>query len=232
MSVERDLDRGGRGRPAEGRRRDVPEAEQGLGVGDFGPVADVREVRRVHGQWWEANQGLDVERMRECFAPGYLMWNLNGHPYYGLNEKIALFQYYKGRLVPAEPPRLWDVRVVVVGDMAYVTSEGVLPFEVSGDGSGSATLDAVVPLYDGDGRTVHVRFRETCVLRRDDGEGGRAWKIWHFHCSPLAPEHEPRPGFGDTAAGRRPAGVLTAGGHPAKNERIEVRPLTSNPEKG
>ncbi|WP_165969069.1 nuclear transport factor 2 family protein [Actinomadura sp. KC06] len=160
-------------------------------------------MRRVHGQWWEANQGLDVERMRECFAPGYLMWNLNGHPYYGLNEKIALFQYYKGRLVPTEPPRLWDIRVVVDGDMAYVTSEGALPFEVTGDGSGSATLDAVVPLYDGDGRTVRVRFRETCVLRRDDGEGGRVWKIWHFHCSPLAPEDEPRPGFGDTAAERR-----------------------------
>ena len=38
-----------------------------------GPQDDVREIRRVHRQWWAANRGLDVERMRECFAPEYLM---------------------------------------------------------------------------------------------------------------------------------------------------------------
>ena len=51
------------------------------------PDDDVREIRRVHRQWWAANVGLDVEKMSECFAPDYLMWNLNGHPYYSLAEK-------------------------------------------------------------------------------------------------------------------------------------------------
>ena len=51
---------------------------------------DAREIRRVHRQWWEANVGLDVEKMSECFAPDYLMWNLNGHPYYcGPNDDKA-----------------------------------------------------------------------------------------------------------------------------------------------
>jgi ketosteroid isomerase-like protein len=40
---------------------------------------DIREIRRVQREWGEASQGLDVEKMRECFAPDYLMWNLNSH---------------------------------------------------------------------------------------------------------------------------------------------------------
>jgi ketosteroid isomerase-like protein len=170
---------------------------------------DVAEIRRVHRQWWVANVGLDVERMRECFAPDYLMWNLNSHPYFGLAEKERLFRHYQRHMVPTEPPELWDVRVTVDGDMAYVTSEGVLPLAMTSDeGSGAAVVDAVAPLYERRGDTVRVRFRETVVLRRDDGRGNRAWKIWHFHCSALAPEDEPRPGFGDTAAQRGTRGPV------------------------
>src|SRR5581483_2235726 len=125
---------------------------------------------------------------------GYLMWNLNGHPYYSLEEKVRLFEHYKEHLVPTEPPELWDVRVTVEGDLAFTVR--------SDEGSGSRLLDAVLPLYGRRGDVVPVRFRETSVLRRDDGRGNRVWRIWHFHASPLAPEDEPRPGFGDTAASR------------------------------
>lgn len=170
---------------------------------DEGDAEDVRAVRAVHRQWWESNQGLHVERMRECFAPAYLMWNLNGHPYFGLAEKEELFHYYRDHMVPTEPPELWDIRVTADGDMAYVTSEGILPVTIaSEEGSGSAIMDAAIPNYERRGDVVRFRFRETTVLRRDDGRGRRSWKIWHFHCSPLAPLGEPRPGFGDTAAQR------------------------------
>lgn len=168
---------------------------------------DVRAIRRVHRRWWAANRGLDVETMKTCFAPDYLMFNLNGHPYFSLREKAELFAYYKAHMVPTEPVELWDVRVTVDGDMAYVTSEGVLPVVMQSDaGSGSAVMNAAAPHYERRGELIRFRFRETSVLRRDDGAGGREWRIWHFHCSPLAPEQEPRPGFGDTAAQRGQAG--------------------------
>src|SRR5919199_6605283 len=110
---------------------------------------DEREIRRVHRQWWASNVGLDVERMRECFAPQYLMWNLNGHPYYSLDEKVHLFEYYKQHLVPTEPPELWDVRVTVDGDMAYVTAEGILPVVATSErGSGSALIDSMARRYE------------------------------------------------------------------------------------
>ncbi len=178
----------------------------------LGQDHDVREIRQVHRRWWASNRGLDVQTMRECFAPDYLMWNLNSHPYFSLDEKVHLFEYYKQHLVPTEPPELWDIRVTVDGDMAYLTAEGILPVVASGEGSGSAVMDCAAALYERRGETIRFRFRETSVFRRDDGRGNPQWKIWHFHCSPLAPEHEPRPGFGDTAVDRgteRPIEVMT-----------------------
>jgi ketosteroid isomerase-like protein len=164
---------------------------------------DIREIKRVHRQWWASNRGLDVELMRDCFAPDYLMWNLNSHPYYGLKEKVALFEHYKAHMVPTEPVELWDIRVTVDAGMAYVTAEGILPVELrSSGGSGSAIMDCAARLYERSGAVLRFRFRETTVFRRNDGRGGDAWKIWHFHCSPLAPEREARPGFGDTAEQR------------------------------
>jgi ketosteroid isomerase-like protein len=163
---------------------------------------DVAEIRRLHRQWWSSNVGLDVPTMQECFAPQYLMWNLNSHPYFSLKEKSELFAYYKAHMVPTQPPELWDIRVTADGDMGYLTAEGILPVEVSGSGSGSAIMDCAAPLYEQRGDVIRFRFRETSVYRRDDGHGNPVWKMWHFHASPLAPVDEPRPGFGDTAADR------------------------------
>lgn len=175
-------------------------------------AADVAEIRRVHRQWWESNQGLDVERMQECFAPDYLMFNLNGHPYFSLDEKIRLFRYYQQHMVPEDPVELWDVRVELGGDMAYVTAEGVLPVVIkSEEGSGSSVIDRMASANERRGDVIRFRFRETSVLRRDDGQGNPSWRIWHFHCSPLVPPDEPRPGFGDTAAERGQPGFEVLG---------------------
>ena len=165
----------------------------------------------MHREWWASNNGLDVERMRKCFAPAYLMWNLNGHPYYSLEEKVELFRYYQDHMVPTDPPELWDIQVTVDRDMAYVTAEGILPVTVaSEEGSGSSLIDAMAPRYERRGAEVLFRFRETSVFRRDDGAGNREWRIWHFHCSPLAPEDEPRPCFRDTARERGRKGPVKA----------------------
>ena len=78
----------------------------------------------------------------------------------------------------------------------------------SSEGSGSAVMDGAAPHYERRGDVVRFRFRETVVFRRDDGRGSRTWRIWHFHCSPLAPLDEPRPGFGDTARERGTRGPV------------------------
>ena len=105
---------------------------------DSGPEQDIREIRRVHRQWWAANRGLDVDRMRECFAPDYLMWNLNSHPYFSLEEKEHLFRYYKQHMVPTEPPELWDIRVTVDGSLTGRISKSCALKSATKSASGSS----------------------------------------------------------------------------------------------
>ena len=161
-----------------------------------GPREDVEAIRKIHRQWWSSNHGLVIPKMKECFASQYLMWNLNGHPYYGLDEKVKLWQHYKREIEIPEPVCVWDLRITANGDLGYLTCEGILPVRAIGSGG-----TGVSSLSTG-GTTVPFRFRETSVYRRSGGASGESWKMWHFHCSPLAPEDEPRPGFGDTWIGR------------------------------
>ena len=161
---------------------------------------DEARIERIHRDWWAANEGLDVAGMTAALAPDYLMWNLNGHPYRSREEAAHLFGYYRDHLVPDDPAETWDTRVTVAGDLAYVTSEGMLPFLVASDEGGQASVVAAMgPRYERSGEIIRFLFRETMILRRDR-EAADGWAICHFHCSPLAPRDEPRPGFGDTGA--------------------------------
>lgn len=163
---------------------------------------DRAAVARIHDAWWAANHGLDVEGMTRDLAEDFLMWNLNGHPYYDRDEVTRLVHHYRDHLVPTEAPELWDVRVVVGGDLAYVTAEGVLPVTVtSDDGAGAALIARMADCYETRADVVRFAFRETMVLRRAPAEP-HGWRICHFHCSPLAPDEEPRPAFGDSGATR------------------------------
>lgn len=51
-----------------------------------------QDILTRHKDWWEANAGLDITPMATCFPKGmnYFMFNLNGHPYFELDEKIKL----------------------------------------------------------------------------------------------------------------------------------------------
>ena len=161
---------------------------------------DRKAIYKLHKDWWEANSGLDIPRMAACFPKGaqnYLMFNLNGHPYFGIDEKIELWKWYQGQI---EIPEIGDIRIMrttISGDMGWIASEGVFPLRPIGEaGTGSETwqIDQV--------EVTPFRLRATEIYQRDDGEGNPEWRMWHFHCSPLPAEDEPRPAFDDTPAER------------------------------
>lgn len=161
---------------------------------------DREAIYKLHKDWWEANSGLDIPRMAACFPKGaqnYLMFNLNGHPYFGIDEKIELWKWYQGQI---EIPEIGDIRIMrttISGDLGWIASEGVFPLRPIGEaGTGSETwqIDQV--------DVTPFRLRATEIYQRDDGEGNPAWRMWHFHCSPLPAEDEPRPAFDDTPAER------------------------------
>lgn len=163
-----------------------------------GPAEDVEAIRAAHRDWWAANFTREMCRRKRSFAPDTLMFNLNGHPYFGLDEMVQVWAYYTDN-IDNGVPKLWDYRITVCGDMAYLTCEGIFYSRAKTD-QGWGTTNVAIAQPDAD--FAGIRFRETSVLRRDDGEGNAEWKIWHFHCSPLPPADEERPGFGDTWTSR------------------------------
>jgi hypothetical protein len=155
------------------------------------PENDREEILGLHRAWWEANRDWDIPKMRSVFAgERYLQYNLNGHPYYGLGEKTKLWEALAGTVrVPdiSEPIRL---RLEISGDMAWLACENIVRIQF---GPGISAVG--IP-------KTPFRIRSTEIYQRDDGGGHPVWKMWHFHCSPTATEHEPRVPFGDSYASR------------------------------
>ncbi len=160
---------------------------------------DRKDILQVHKDWWEANNGLDIPRMQSCFPTGmnYLMFNLNGHPYFGIDEKTTLWEWYQKQLDIPEIPDIRIMKLEISGDMAWLGCEGVFPLRPIGErGTGSDTWQI------DQAEVTPFLLRATEVYQRDDGEGNPVWKMWHFHCSPLPPDDEGRPAFDDTTKSR------------------------------
>ncbi|WP_033289840.1 hypothetical protein [Amycolatopsis jejuensis] len=163
------------------------------------PDADVAEIVHLHTEWWGANHGIDIPRMTPNFPVGannYLMFNLQGHPYYGLDEKVALWTKYSAELAVPEEPVTRIVQLVVEGNAAWLAADVLFTVaEIGEEGLGAGSTG-----YHANGAKHRVRSTE-CYLR-DDGTGEPSWRMWHFHCSPAPDADEPRPAFGDTARSR------------------------------
>jgi hypothetical protein len=161
---------------------------------------DRKDILKVHRDWWTANYGTQIPLMQTCFPRGnnYLMFNLNTHPYFGIDEKTKLWQHYLTQLKVPRMPQVMIMRLDINGDMAYIACEGMFPEKQIGpEGRGTVTR----PL-DPKKEIDWMRFRATEVYQRDDGEGHPVWKMWHFHASIMGPETEARPGFKDTPGER------------------------------
>ena len=70
------------------------------GTTNEGIERDRQRILYLHREWWEANNGLDIPRMARVFPEGdhYLMFNLQGHPYYGIAEKKKLWEFYQNEV--------------------------------------------------------------------------------------------------------------------------------------
>ncbi|NDK88170.1 nuclear transport factor 2 family protein [Gordonia desulfuricans] len=143
---------------------------------------DVAAIKAVHLSWLDSNNDLVIEKMYPNFAnPGYLQFNLNGHTYTSVDEKVKLWEGLHSIGFNLEDMKLVEEPVIhVEGNLGYLTT--IWSALVSGTGSTGLMKVDEEP-------TV---FRVTEVYRRDDGKGNPEWKIWHFHASPIAPPETPR----------------------------------------
>lgn len=147
--------------------------------------SDREQLLRLHRDWYYSNFEINIPLMRTVFPKGeqnFLMFNLNDHPYFGVDDLADLWSYY------ARTDR-WGLcedyvmRVDVSGDLGYVVSEGTFPAWQVKDEQGNPLPED--QYYD---RIAH--YRSTEVYKRDDGEGRPEWKMWHFHCSVRPPDDE------------------------------------------
>ena len=160
---------------------------------------DRAEILAVSKKWWDANRNFSIAMMCEAFVGGdkFHGFNLNGHTYYAIDEWVQLWKYLGHVMTPlaqreaGEPamaePR--DVRLVIRGDMAFLTAESIFTVQVL------PSSDSESALLSSPGSVMRIPFRATEVFVREDHEGNPVWKMWHFHCSPHAPEGERRMGF-------------------------------------
>lgn len=156
---------------------------------------DRDQILAVSKMWWDANRTFSIPMMCEAFVGGekFHGFNLNGHTYYAINEWVQLWEYLGHVMGPASgsaamsEPR--DVRLVIRGDMAFLTAESTFTVNVL------PTSDAQSAALPPAGQVARIPFRATEVFVREDHEGNPVWKMWHFHCSPHAPEGERRMGF-------------------------------------
>ena len=113
---------------------------------------DRNEILTVHRNWWRANERWDIPLMKTCFpvGPNYLMFNYNWHPYFGIDEKVRLWEYYKDSGMTMEPPDVRILKFEVIGDIAYIANE----FEIRTNmpAQENALIDEVQALRDLDRR--------------------------------------------------------------------------------
>jgi ketosteroid isomerase-like protein len=156
-------------------------------------ASDIDEILRLNHEWWESNIDWDIPRMTAVFpSPGedYLMFNFNGHPYFGMGEKVALWEWYRGRIAQTGGLDVRIMRLEVRGDTAWLACEATLQaHQLDGE---EWTVDGVDTPY----------IRATEIYHRDDGTGRPEWRMWHTHISPLPAPTERRPGFDDDGNAR------------------------------
>jgi hypothetical protein len=148
-------------------------------------LSDEEQILRLHRDWYFSNFEINIPLMRTIFPTGedsFLMFNLNDHPYFGVDDLDNLWSFYArtGKWGLCED---YVMRVDVVGDMAYVLSEGTFPAWVVRDEDGNALPEDQI-----EDQTAH--YRSTEIYKRDDGQGNPEWKMWHFHCSTRPPDDE------------------------------------------
>ncbi|MGH7263295.1 MAG: nuclear transport factor 2 family protein [Candidatus Rokuibacteriota bacterium] len=137
-------------------------------VFDGGTQRDRDELTDFYHRLRRANDALDGEQLREVWSadPDSILFNTNGHAYYGLEDWLKIWAFYGPRLKRGQPGATGRVRIVIRGDLAVIVDDHL---SRSLQWPDEAPRPAFVTPY----------YRATIVCRRENG----AWKGWHAHYS-------------------------------------------------
>jgi ketosteroid isomerase-like protein len=140
-------------------------------------ATDRDHVLALHQAYLKANEKIDPSLLEGVWDddPGNIFYNLNGFTYTGLAHWSRLWKYFSPRMEQIVPYTSYDQRVVIEGDVAWITASRF----------GETRWIGTEPPPRPDGP---VMSRSTEVLMRTpDG-----WRVVHTHFS--RGSLSPRPG--------------------------------------
>ena len=131
----------------------------------------------VHHAFLAANDPIDADMLREVWSddPSNLFFNTNGYTYYGLDDWLRVWDYYRPRFKMLKPYTPGDVRGIVRGNMAAIVAD-----YVGRNKTWIGSESSHNPRY----------YRATQVVQR----GPHGWRVIHAHFSEgnLGPRPEQR----------------------------------------
>jgi ketosteroid isomerase-like protein len=160
--------------------KDVELSDQAFAL-FAGSEQDRKDIITIHRAYLDANtNNLNAAELRKIWSnhPSCVFFNGTGYNYYGIDDWLKLWEYYRPRVKIVEPWQSSDVRLIGDGRMAVVTSIR--------NASGQWTGEGQPP----DWTLKRWKSRCTEVFSKDDGQ----WKCVHIHIStePDGLRHEQR----------------------------------------
>src|SRR5690606_2237461 len=152
-------------------------AEKANVVFDGGTQEDRDRLIELFEEFWAANDVFDSTQLERTWSksPDRVHFNSNGHTYYGLNDWLNIWDYYRPRFQSVSPGKRGDTRVIIREGMALVADAEIeRKWEWIGEGEPPALLS-------------NPRVRATMVYVKEDGD----WRVAHVHYSSAA--SGPRP---------------------------------------
>ena len=85
---------------------------------------DIAAIRAVHESWLDSNNDLVIDKMYPNFAnPGYLQFNLNGHTYTSVDEKVRLWEgLHQIGFTLKDMKLVEEPKIHVEGNLRYLTT--------------------------------------------------------------------------------------------------------------
>jgi ketosteroid isomerase-like protein len=134
-----------------------------------GTEADQQQLLAIHETFVAANDALDADRLRSIWSvdPDFVFFNANGFNYYGLEDWLKVWDYYRSRLLVLKPSSTGHIRITVGGEMALITDDWIARYRTWKGHEHEPNFNST------------PYFRSTQVCTRETGE----WKVMHAHFS-------------------------------------------------
>jgi hypothetical protein len=147
-----------------------------------GSQSDQDQLLRLYYEFRVINDALDGQALRTIWSadPENVFFNSNGHTFYGLDDWLKIWNYYRPRMKALKPGGSGHIRILVRDGMGVIIDDHSGHARVR-QWTGSNATPTIV---------ANACSRVTLVCVREDAQ----WKVVHAHFSMSL--HEQRPDQG------------------------------------